>query len=68
MKLTKPELSALKYAGFLGHEFIVLNDKLQIRAECPSLVSAQQSAVECNGTIYQQLQKRKWRKVGKISL
>lgn len=60
--LTEKETNALRYAGFMGHEFAVLDDKFRLSAECNTAESARESCEECNGTAYQKINKE-WVKI-----
>ena len=56
-------LSSLRYAGWLGHEFVGLREDYGIKVQANSLESAQKSMNGENGSIWQQTKSSVWKQV-----
>lgn len=61
--LSEEEKEALRWAGRLGHLYVVLTKDLQIKCETDTISSARSCAKMCGGTIYRQDSYRNFKKI-----
>ena len=63
--ITENEKRSLRYAGLLGHPYIVLDSKGRVSVESDTLEWAFEQAAECGGKVFEQYERRKFREVEK---